>query len=70
LSANGGTGELRLGPAAGCACGHQSDTAHSGGPSFSPDGSMLAWGTVDGLVMLADLKNVKERLESLGRANR
>ena len=34
-------------------------------PSFSPDGRLLAWGTVDGLVLLADLSEAKRRLNSL-----
>lgn len=45
-------------------------TDGSGGPCFSPDGRLLAWGTVDGMVMVADLDEVKRRLGSLGQETR
>ncbi len=39
-------------------------------PSFSPDGRRLAWGTADGVVMLADLDEVRHRLKALAERAR
>jgi hypothetical protein len=36
-------------------------------PSFSPDGRLLAWGTLEGLVLVADLGEVRGRMEALGK---
>jgi len=35
-------------------------------PAFSPDGRLLAWGTEDGLVFVADLQRVQRQLATLG----
>jgi len=43
------------------------DNAPAFAPSFSPDGKLLAWGTHEGIVLVADLREVRRRLESLGR---
>ena len=39
-------------------------------PFFSPDGNLVAWGTLNGPLVVADLDEVQRRLESLGRARR
>ena len=38
--------------------------------SFSPDGKLLACGTFEGPVLLADLPEVERRLDLLGRGRR
>ncbi len=37
-------------------------------PSFSPDGNLLDWGTAEGLVIVADLAEVRNRMEQLQRS--
>ncbi len=36
-------------------------------PQFSPDSSRLAWGTSEGVVLVADLEEVQRRLRSVGK---
>lgn len=38
-------------------------------PYYSPDGERLAWGTAEGTVLVADLEEVRRRLESLEAAH-
>jgi WD40 repeat protein len=35
--------------------------------AFSPSGNLLVWGTEDGIVLVADLQEVQQRLSTLGR---
>jgi hypothetical protein len=43
-----------------------SDSEVFGKPHFSPDGRFLAWGAVDGAVMVCDVEATMQRLEELG----
>lgn len=37
----------------------------SGPPKFSPDGQFVAWGTNDGVVVVANIPVVRKRLDKL-----
>jgi hypothetical protein len=39
-------------------------------PFFSPDGKLLAWGTAEGVVLVAELEAVRRRLEAFAQAAR
>jgi hypothetical protein len=42
------------------------NSAFAFAPSFSRDGSLLAWGNADGTVSLCDLENLRGRLNEIG----
>jgi hypothetical protein len=42
------------------------DTVDSGGAAFSPDGTRLAWGTQDGIVIVCYLPEIQRRLSDIG----
>ncbi len=44
-----------------------SDWSRSFPPSFSPDGKLLAWGTHEGVVLEADIAEVRRRLAGLSQ---
>jgi len=35
--------------------------------AFSPDGTRLAWGTEEGVVLVANIQEVRRRLSALGQ---